>query len=176
MSYQDYLVFVAPNPQQKPKYLAIIRPVTPLVWLIIFASLAFATIGFVFVSSAEEKESIISSFLIHCINWIVKILSENFYWKCNFMNPHVCLLVFLVGRPVGWMDVWLFPYKSEKLYCHAPIGALVNLLIDFLDCWITIECLVLRKTIYVENYVTLFYVCRMSDKDTVPWCMGPWSK
>ena len=33
---QDYMVFVAPNPQPNPKYLAIIKPLSPFVWLIVF--------------------------------------------------------------------------------------------------------------------------------------------
>ena len=49
------MVFVAPNPQPNPKYLAIIRPMTPLVWLVIFASLGVAIMVFVLVSKAEEK-------------------------------------------------------------------------------------------------------------------------
>ena len=51
------MVFVAPNPQPNPKYLAIIRPLTPLVWLTIGCSLVVAAVVFVAVSKVEEKVS-----------------------------------------------------------------------------------------------------------------------
>ena len=50
------MVFVAPNPQQNPKYLATIKPMSPLVWLIIFSSLVATAVVFVIISNIETQE------------------------------------------------------------------------------------------------------------------------
>lgn len=52
---KDYMVFVAPNPQQNPKYLALIQPLNPVVWLFIITSLAGGAVFFLLVAKAEEK-------------------------------------------------------------------------------------------------------------------------
>jgi hypothetical protein len=49
------MVFVAPNPQQNPKYLAIVQPLTPNVWLAVGCSLVVAAVVFVYTSKLEEK-------------------------------------------------------------------------------------------------------------------------
>lgn len=52
------MVFVAPNPKQNAKYLSIVLPMSPLLWLIILISMAFTAVVFVIVSKSEEQVSI----------------------------------------------------------------------------------------------------------------------
>ena len=52
----DYMVFVAPNPQQADKFFALIYPLDFTVWLFILASLGFVTMAFIIIAKAEEKE------------------------------------------------------------------------------------------------------------------------
>ena len=52
---KDYMVFVAPNPAQSPKYLAIIQPFSPVIWSCVLSSLVLLSILFFFISKAEEK-------------------------------------------------------------------------------------------------------------------------
>ena len=50
----DYMVFVAPNPQQADKFFALVYPLDTTVWLFILISFVLATIAFVFLSKTEE--------------------------------------------------------------------------------------------------------------------------
>ena len=52
---KDYMVFVAPNPQQNPKYLALIQPLDGVVWLFIITSLAGGAAFFLMIANIEEK-------------------------------------------------------------------------------------------------------------------------
>ena len=52
---KDYMVFVAPNPQQNPKYLALVQPLDPVVWLFVIISLAGGAVFFLLIANAEEK-------------------------------------------------------------------------------------------------------------------------
>ena len=51
----DYMVFVAPNPQQADKFFALLYPLDFTVWLFIIASLVFVTFAFIIIAKAEEK-------------------------------------------------------------------------------------------------------------------------
>ena len=51
----DYMVFVAPNPQLKPKFFALVWPLTPTLWVFVFISLAVGTAVFTLVSNLESK-------------------------------------------------------------------------------------------------------------------------
>ena len=51
------MVFVAPNPQKEPKYLAIIKPLDPFVWLLLICSWAATSVVFVILAKIEEKVS-----------------------------------------------------------------------------------------------------------------------
>ena len=50
----DYMVFVAPNPQQADKFFALVYPLDTTVWLFILISFVLATIAFVTLSKTEE--------------------------------------------------------------------------------------------------------------------------
>ena len=50
----DYMVFVAPNPQQADKFFALVYPLDTTVWLFILLSFILATIAFVTLSKTEE--------------------------------------------------------------------------------------------------------------------------
>ena len=52
---KDYMAFVAPNPKQKPKYLALIQPFNPVVWIFVGSSIAIGVFVFLFVSKTEEE-------------------------------------------------------------------------------------------------------------------------
>ena len=52
---KDYMVFVAPNPGQNPKYLALVRPFDSLVWSLVLSSIVLLTLVFLVVSKLEEK-------------------------------------------------------------------------------------------------------------------------
>ena len=51
----DYMVFVAPNPQLKPKFFALVWPLTPTLWVFVFISLAVGTAVFTLVSNLESQ-------------------------------------------------------------------------------------------------------------------------
>ena len=51
----DYMLFVAPNPQQADKFFALIYPLDMAVWLFILISFFVATIAFLLIALAEEK-------------------------------------------------------------------------------------------------------------------------
>ena len=51
----DYMVFVAPNPKLKPKFFALVWPLTPTLWVFVFISLAVGTAVFTLVSNLESQ-------------------------------------------------------------------------------------------------------------------------
>ena len=51
---KDYLVFVAPNPQQNPKYLALIQPLQPEVWALLLLSLVGGAAALLVVARGEQ--------------------------------------------------------------------------------------------------------------------------
>ena len=50
----DYMVFVAPNPQQADKFFALIYPLDMTVWLFILLSFVLGIIAFVALAKTEE--------------------------------------------------------------------------------------------------------------------------
>lgn len=61
---KDYMVFVAPNPGQYPKYLALIRPFDSLVWILVFSSLIVLSVVYLVISKSEEKVNLLPFSLI----------------------------------------------------------------------------------------------------------------
>ena len=56
----DYMVFVAPNPQQADKFFALVYPLDMAVWLLILISFLVATTAFLLIAVAEEKVKILN--------------------------------------------------------------------------------------------------------------------
>ena len=59
---KDYMVFVAPNPQQNPKYLALIQPLNWVVWVFVVVSLVGGATFFLIVANMEQKVLV----LVYC--------------------------------------------------------------------------------------------------------------
>ena len=62
---KDYMVFVAPNPQQNPKYLALIQPLDAVVWFFIITSLAGGAAFFLMIANIEET---VNNFVLEFLN------------------------------------------------------------------------------------------------------------
>ena len=54
------MVFVAPNPKQKPKFFALVWPLQTTLWVFVFISLAVGTVVFTVVSKLESQARIVS--------------------------------------------------------------------------------------------------------------------
>ena len=84
----DYMVFVAPNPQQADKFFALVYPLDTTVWLFILLSFILAIIAFVSLSKTEEMVIELENLLQIYRNIVIARLSRR-SWRHGVLSPGV---------------------------------------------------------------------------------------